>query len=199
VVGEGAMKLKFEFDEPIMPWHVLGCARLMCDIQHFCLFALFLGGEESVAKEFDFISFRSQKYESMIIADLPLESGRLDLFAVQLSRFSFNSPPEIEVEVEHHPNQQGRIKSIFEAFKKLLGLPAHIEKTEAEASLIRARARAIDVHTLKQAVAVVKEIEKLPTDLREKLLENLASSLQPFSDGRHPRLRNITIDHPEKG
>lgn len=183
------MEIKFSFHEPDSYWHALGCARLLCDIQHICLFALYLA-DESITDEFDVLNPYSQKYESMILADVYGEE-KLDFYALRLRRFSFHSPPEISFGVGHTASSS-KLKAILDIFKKIIFFEAQQKKQHAEAELARQRAIGEALKNFEHALNIAKKIKD--PQIRRAFEDNLITSIKPFADGRHPALRNIDVD-----
>lgn len=187
------MEIQFSFEKPEGDWHALGCARLLCDIQHLCLFAMYLA-DEDVLSEFDLFSGYDQKYESMIVAD----RAGLDRYAVRLVSFNFNSPADILIWLGlDHGNLQ-KFKVVLGAFRDLIFLKAQQRKLHAQAERDEAHAarewqKAVGeaLKNLERGLKISRKISD--PKLRSDFERNLVTALKPLADGRHPPLRRMEI------
>jgi hypothetical protein len=190
------MHLKIILDSPMPEWRALQCARLMCDVQHLCLFALYLADDHEVFSEFNFFDDQSQKYEFMIIADTHEavhEFGKSQLLrsAVALTKFKFESPPEIEVAIKHPTEIKGKLAKVLEFLKGIILFEAQQRKMDAQTEILRQQGISQALKNIEHGLKIADKIKD--NEDRQIFMHNLRSAIVPFMDGRHPPVRVIEV------
>jgi hypothetical protein len=200
------VQIKFVFEEPpSYMWKALDCARLMCDLQHLCLFAMYLV-DDNVLTEYDVFSPRAQEYKYMIEADME-DAGplRLNFYALNLWSLDYHSPPVITGGMGHHV-PPSKFRAILQALKSVIFFEQHRRKLEAEAEKIRAeaeisrqKAEVARQKAICEAINNMEHILKISSKIkdpvqRQLFIDNMTWAIKPFTDGSHPMIRDIEVD-----
>jgi hypothetical protein len=185
------VEIRFTFEEPKSAgWGALECARLLCDLQHLCLFAMYLV-DERVLDEYDVFAPRSQEYKFMIEADMEeAEPKRLQFYALRLWHFHYYSPPEIEASIGHFDDTAPQFKFILEALKEVIEQTR--KKAEMETEYIRQRALRIELKNIEHVLEISKRFANDPEKQRQ-FITNMMWAIRPFTDGKHPPVTDITV------
>ena len=186
------MKLKIAFDTDQQDLLATELARLLLDLQHLSIVAVYLPRPAYSPKDIIFDPFLL-KYEKMFLAD-PYILGET---APAISRIHKDSPLEIELLFKKLNSKavqsvSGAFRFLFERvlFGDLEREKRRIENEAAYQEVLRKK--------LELIADAYKLSKKMPPDQQDQFMDSLRWAIEPF-ERRHPPIERYEIDDDDDG
>ena len=186
------MKLKITFDTDQQALLATELARLLLDLQHLSIIAVYLPRREYSPQDIIFDPYK-QKYDWMVFAD----PYTLDESEAAISRIRKESPLEIELLFKRLSSEaaqgvSGAFRFLFERvfFGDLEREKRRIENEAAYQEVLRKK--------LELIADAYKLSKKLPPDLQDEFMNSMRWAIEPF-ERRHPPIESYEIADDDAG